>query len=606
MDRSDEQLQTRSGESGRGSRNSLNNEPAAEPEKPAAVAFEQMSLTDDGGSVFQTNTQSAAPASDVFDWNTPDVSDDVINSVLTAGSNSTHSRERIAAFFMQPDVSAADAAAFLRREYRLGGKGIRVHNIDHSLWFDSTGLRIARGHDTRTPRAAVLTYEDAANRISTLLKNGQYATAAELTDAKPNEYRELASEIWHVYQDTSEEAREQGFFAQTRALADGIYPPAVEKLTAALSDPAQRTVLTSEMADYTRAVQQDYNLCRFCFNVQRSEDAVERLQRIEHMTTLYAAADGFEPVRATFITQDEIDEMLRSGSGIDRGKKRISEFYAENHTQKERIEFLKDEYGTGGRAFGGYSENHDHKGIVFERSDADGVYDKVTLSWSQVDHQIGTLIRQNRYLTPEQQQQYERERLAVLDTSEPQPDIVEDDDFSDVNVEDVREALARNGIVNGEVVDPEKLNADPFIQQVRRDAERLQQTDVFQSDTDRFEIYQLKSGNETRDFRFETYGNLSASGHKVDRVNYDLIYTAELANNTTLEDIYTQFNINHPADFTGHSLSVSDVVVLHRDGQDTAHYVDSIGFADVPEFLTEQTQENVFQRNTPPERDVLL
>ena len=101
-------------------------------------------------------------------------------------------------------------------------------------------------------------------------------------------------------------------------------PAAVEKLTAALSDPAQRAVLTGEMTDYARAVQRNSDLCRFCFNVQRSEDAAERLQRTERMTALYAAADGFEPVRAAFITQDEIDEMLRSGSGIDRGKKRIS------------------------------------------------------------------------------------------------------------------------------------------------------------------------------------------------------------------------------------------------------------------------------------------
>ena len=150
----------------------------------------------------------------------------------------------------------------------------------------------------------------------------------------------------------SEEAREQGFFAQTKEFANDVFPPAVEKLTAALSDPAQRTVLTGEMANYARAVQQNSDLCRFHFNVQRSEDSAERLQRTEHMTALYAAADGFEPVRAAFITQDEIDEMLRSGSGIERGKKRISEFYAENHTQKERIEFLKNEYGWGGRAYG--------------------------------------------------------------------------------------------------------------------------------------------------------------------------------------------------------------------------------------------------------------
>ena len=887
VDRSDGQHSARSDADNRGNLHLLNSQTAAEPEKPAAVSFEQMSLTDDGGNVFEPNTQPAAPASDVFDWNTPDVSDEVINRVLTTGSNSTHSRERIAAFFMQPNISIADAAAFLRREYRVGGAGVRVHNIDHSLWFDSNGLRIARGHDTRTPRAAVLTYEDAANRISTLLKNGQYASAAELTDAKPNEYRELASEIWHTYHDMSEEAREQGFFAQTKEFANDVFPPAVEKLTAALSDPAQRTVLTGEMTDYARAVQQNSNLCRFCFNMQRSEDAAERLQRTEHMTALYAAADGFEPVRAAFITQDEIDEMLRSGSGIEHGKKRISEFYAENHTQKERIEFLKNEYGWGGRAYGGYSENHDGKGIAFERSIDRKVYDRITLSWSQVDHQISTLIRQNRYLTPEEQRRYAQERTDTVTISEPEnvfqsntqnePPAAEPDDFSDIDPIAIREALAERGIVNGKVVDPEKLNRDPFIQRVMADVGQTPQADVLQSntqkqqapvdtlndynsiklnasyadsivlfqvgdffemfgedakqaaallelnlttrelpgtgrvemcgipahsleryveklrdkhdvtiaatkgnsterhvytmrsidheaedainayeaefgadglqvfrdtsaetqanvfqsntrsaeptqpkqfiahfyvaediqkrgaldikefhsledalnayhklpnnqrkalgamntealpgsldfvqcvdgkdtiiqdytkvagwqnaevlnsiaqierslntreavsvpaenvfqlntpeeaDSDRYEIYQLTADPANAKLLFTSYDGVHADGMTINRSNYELKYSAPLTPDTTLDSIYDQFNINRPADFTGHSLSVSDIVVLHRNGQDTAHYVDSIGFADVPEFLTEQTQENVFQRNTPPERDV--
>ena len=887
VDRSDGQHSARSDADNRGNLHLLNSQTAAEPEKPAAVAFEQMSLMDDSSNVFQSNTQTAAPTSDVFEWNTPDVSDEVINRVLTAGSNSTHSRERIAAFFMQPNISIADAAAFLRREYRVGGAGVRVHNIDHSLWFDSNGLRIARGHDTRTPRAAVLTYEDAANRISTLLKNGQYASAAELTDAKPNEYRELASEIWHTYHDMSEEAREQGFFAQTKEFANDVFPPAVEKLTAALSDPAQRTVLTGEMTDYARAVQQNSNLCRFCFNVQRSEDAAERLQRTEHMTALYAAADGFEPARAAFITQDEIDEMLRSGSGIERGKKRISEFYAENHTQKERIEFLKNEYGWGGRAYGGYSENHDGKGIAFERSIDRKVYDRITLSWSQVDHQISTLIRQNRYLTPEEQRRYAQERTDTVTISEPEnvfqsntqnePPAAEPDDFSDIDPIAIREALAERGIVNGKVVDPEKLNRDPFIQRVMADVGQTPQADVLQSntqkqqapvdtlndynsiklnasyadsivlfqvgdffemfgedakqaaallelnlttrelpgtgrvemcgipahsleryveklrdkhdvtiaatkgnsterhvytmrsidheaedainayetefgadglrafrdtsaetqanvfqsntrsaeptqpkqfiahfyvaediqkrgaldikefhsledalnayhklpnnqrkalgamntealpgsldfvqcvdgkdtiiqdytkvagwqnaevlnsiaqierslntreavsvpaenvfqsntpeeaDSDRYEIYQLTADPANAKLLFTSYDGVHADGMTINRSNYELKYSAPLTPDTTLDSIYDQFNINRPADFTGHSLSVSDIVVLHRNGQDTAHYVDSIGFADVPEFLTEQTQENVFQRNTPPERDV--
>ena len=109
-------------------------------------------------------------------------------------------------------------------------------------------------------------------------------------------------------------------------------------------------------------------------------------------------------------------------------------------------------------------------------------------------------------------------------------------------------------------------------------------------DKDTFSIYQLKRGDETRDFRFEPYDRLQAAGNVVDKANYELVYSAPLAPETSLEDIYTRFNIDHPKDFKGHSLSVSDVVVLHQNGQDTAHYVDSFGYKNVPEFLQEQKQ----------------
>ena len=109
-------------------------------------------------------------------------------------------------------------------------------------------------------------------------------------------------------------------------------------------------------------------------------------------------------------------------------------------------------------------------------------------------------------------------------------------------------------------------------------------------DKDTFSIYQIKGGDETRDLRFEPYDRLQAAGNVVDRANYELVYSAPLAPGASLEDIYTRFNIDHPKDFKGHSLSVSDVVVLHQDGQDAAHYVDSAGFRQVPEFLQEQKQ----------------
>ena len=100
-----------------------------------------------------------------------------------------------------------------------------------------------------------------------------------------------------------------------------------------------------------------------------------------------------------------------------------------------------------------------------------------------------------------------------------------------------------------------------------------------------FSIYQLKGGNETLDYRFEPLDSIHRNGLSVKPENYELVYEAPLTAKDNLESIYTWFNVDRPADFTGHSLSVSDIVVLHQDGKDTAHYCDRAGFSEVPEFL---------------------
>ena len=147
------------------------------------------------------------------------------------------------------------------------------------------------------------------------------------------------------------------------------------------------------------------------------------------------------------------------------------------------------------------------------------------------------------------------------------------------------------------------LYALPVSDAVLQRAEKTlaERTKAQEPDRDTFSIYQLKRGDETRDLRFEPYDRLTAAGHTVDPANYDLIYSAPLAPGTSLEAIFTRFNIDHPKDFKGHSLPVSDVVVLHQNGQDTAHYVDSIGYRQTPEFLQPQNYlkhvEDIVEQN---------
>ena len=106
-----------------------------------------------------------------------------------------------------------------------------------------------------------------------------------------------------------------------------------------------------------------------------------------------------------------------------------------------------------------------------------------------------------------------------------------------------------------------------------------------------YSIYQLDLSDSTDGLRFMSLDWVQGKGLSVDRDNYRMVYAGRREPGETLEDIYRQFNIDHPEDFRGHSLSVSDVVVLHEKGTDTAYYVDSIGFKELPDFFGAGTPE---------------
>ena len=155
---------------------------------------------------------------------------------------------------------------------------------------------------------------------------------------------------------------------------------------------------------------------------------------------------------------------------------------------------------------------------------------------------------------------------------------------------DLQEHAEKGGLFGVEKETWEALYEYNAMEQQLRESEPTKEALLLYGKEDSYGIYQLAHGDTTRDLRFEPYDRLQATGHTVDRANYELIYTAPFTADITLNSIWEKFNIDHPKDFKGHSLSVSDVVVLHQNGQDTAHYVDSVGFRQVPEFLQEQKQ----------------
>ncbi|MSS38690.1 LPD25 domain-containing protein [Clostridium porci] len=107
-----------------------------------------------------------------------------------------------------------------------------------------------------------------------------------------------------------------------------------------------------------------------------------------------------------------------------------------------------------------------------------------------------------------------------------------------------------------------------------------------------FSIYQVPPGPEGRDFRYRSYEELQTDGLSVDRKNYQLVYTAPLDKDTTLDEIYRRFNMEHPADYRGHSLSMGDIVVFRQDGKQTAYYVDEgADYRQVPEFFAQPEKQ---------------
>ena len=112
-----------------------------------------------------------------------------------------------------------------------------------------------------------------------------------------------------------------------------------------------------------------------------------------------------------------------------------------------------------------------------------------------------------------------------------------------------------------------------------------------ESSHDTFAIYQLKHVQDTRDLRFASMSQVLMSGKRIDRENYDLLYIGNLSGQmgqrpgAVLDEIYARFNIMKPSDFTGHSLSMSDIVGLKQNGSVSFHYVDTFGFREVKDFL---------------------
>lgn len=174
---------------------------------------------------------------------------------------------------------------------------------------------------------------------------------------------------------------------------------------------------------------------------------------------------------------------------------------------------------------------------------------------------------------------------------------------SDRDMKELRASMETICRVSEELID----QITERMQELQREAQRHQEAALFQDEQDRYGIYQIREDGNGQDYLFMGMSYLQEKGLNVAGEDYQFIYGDELKEGDTLESIYEKFNMDHPADYTGHSLSVSDVVVLKKDGELTAHYVDSFGYQDLPDFSQQRMaitgiQQEMKEAERPPEQ----
>ena len=339
------------------------------------------------------------------------VSQQIIDEVLTSGGNEINSVLRIAAYFKKDHMTAANAD-FLKQEYGSGGKGFIFGGNHVSVWFDDSGIRIAAGDTVLTDAASRVTWEQAARRIRELLDMGRYMPQSELDKVDGYEIKTLADSLWYLQRDIEDKAN---FDFMDEELFKHGFPDDTARIAELLAQPEEREKILVGLQDFAAAYGQDNSLLRFPYAVRHLRAALTGLEDLQLEPLVFTADESVSSARPGFITQDEIDRVLAGGGQVENGKYRIYSYFLQEHTAKEKADFLKHEYGTGGHSRTGFDEWHDSKGIAYSRENNHMPYDKVILSWSKVARRIDELIADGRYMSEAQLAhlpEYEKDFLA--------------------------------------------------------------------------------------------------------------------------------------------------------------------------------------------------
>lgn len=509
----------------------------------------------------------------------PQLPQQVIDEALCIGFNNPNSRLVICAYFMK-DKPLEDNAAFLQKRYGTNGAGLYIQGREYAVWYDPEGIRVSTGRSAQTHYATRVSWTQAARRIRELLDLGRYMPQSEIDRAQDYERMELAKSLIFARWELSEKAKEAGYLPLTTltSSANGGFPVIEEQMRQLLEDSVSRNQLIDEWTLFSAVYKKDPSLLRS--RLYDPEVLLHRLEDLQREPLIFTAADGYDPQRRFFISEDEIDHTLRESERSYESRLDVFSFFSQNTDAKEREAFLKKQHG----AYTGYHGGNDSRtytsaGLSFSHGDLAAPYAKVELKWPAITKRVTEMVSSGKYLYPsdtEKMADYEVKQLAKLvmnffreapdayarptekntfdywdgvaeiqeqladpervreiyeammvpvwketppndrfyserkrgmeameayragtfsvfgreHTLRPLPQISKgssipgnepaeqyalEDTFDDIDPAEIRENLARRGIVNGEVVDPEALDNDPFIRQVMADAEVAQE-----------------------------------------------------------------------------------------------------------------------------------
>lgn len=317
----------------------------------------------------------------------------IIDEVLTSGGNH---RDSVLEIAVQYSKNKSNNIEFLKEHYGTGGKGFIFNNSKVSAWWNPDGMRISYG-DTAIGKGHLLSWEQIDKRISELLELGRFAPQETLDKINQYERSKAASAFWYMERDLNYDEYPDLHDLFKKEWFDGGYPDSTGRITEMFKQPEVLNELISVTNTLAQKYGEDKRIMRF--KMYSPDKVLSLLQDLQSEHKQFTANEFQLPVSQMFITEDEIDRLFIRGTGTESGKIRVYLYFQEHSDLKERIKFLKNEYGSGGYGGGIFNEWHDAKGITFSRDDIFSPSAKINISWTNAAKRIDSLIKSNRYMT---------------------------------------------------------------------------------------------------------------------------------------------------------------------------------------------------------------